>query len=87
MSRTCTVCIHPDLGLIDAALVGGESYRSIANRREAGASAVYRYQQEHLPAALVKGKDAEEVVHGDSLLDQVRILQWKVINSRPGRSC
>ena len=32
-------------------------------------------QQEHLPAALVNGRDAEEVAHGDSLLDQGRSLQ------------
>ena len=40
---------------------------------------MYRHQQEHLPAALVKGKDAEEVAHGDSLLDQVRSLQGKAL--------
>ena len=79
MSRTCTICAHPDLGSINAALVSGESYRSVAKQFEAGASAVYRHQQEHLPAALVKAQDAGEVARGDYLLDQVRDLQGKAL--------
>ena len=79
MSRTCTVCIHPDLGSIDAALVAGEPYRSIAKRFGAGASAVYRHLQDHLPAALAKAKEAGEVAHGDSLLDQLQGLQAKAL--------
>ena len=79
MPRTCTVCIHSDLGLIDAALVAGQPYRGIAKQFQASASAVYRHQQEHLPAALVKANEAGEVAHGDSLLDQVRDLQEKAL--------
>ena len=79
MSRTCTICSHPDLGSIDAALVAGEPYRGIAQRFEASSSAVYRHQQDHLPTALAKAKEAEEVAHGGDLLDQVRSLQGKAL--------
>ena len=79
MSRTCTICTHSDLGLIDAALVAGEAYRSVAKRFEASAPAVYRHQQDHLPVALAKAKEAGEVAHGDSLLDQLQSLQTKAL--------
>ena len=79
MPRTCTICGHAARGSIHAALVGSESYRSVAKRFEASPSAVYRHQQEHLPIALAKAKETGEVAHGDSLLDQVRSLQGKAL--------
>ena len=79
MSRTCTICAHPDLGSIDAALVAGKPYRTIAKRFGASPPSVYRHQQDHLPAALAKAKEAGEVAHGDSLLDQLQGLQAKAL--------
>ena len=84
MSRTCTICSHPDLGSIDAALVTGEPYRSIANRFEASSSAVYRHQQDHLPVTLVKAAEAGEVAHADSLRDQLQCLHQKALDILAG---
>jgi hypothetical protein len=75
MSRTCTVCSHPKVSEINEALLGSEAYRSIAKRFGASASAMYRHQQEHLPQALVKAKDAEEVLSADNLLARVGELE------------
>ena len=61
MSRRCTVCDHPQRHGIDEALVSGAPYRSVAKRFELSESAVYRHKTEHLPALLLKAKEAQEV--------------------------
>jgi hypothetical protein len=75
MPRRCTVCDHPERHVIDEVLVTGAPYRSVAKRFELSESAVYRHKSDHLPAHLVKAKEAEEVAKADDLLDQVRDLQ------------
>jgi hypothetical protein len=75
MPRRCTVCDHPERHGIDEALVNAAPYRSIAKRFELSESAVYRHKTEHLPAHLLKAKDAEEAARAGDLLDQVRNLQ------------
>jgi hypothetical protein len=75
MARTCTVCKHPKVSEINEALLGNESYRSIAKRFGASQSAMYRHQREHLPKALVKAKDAAEVLSADNLLARVGELE------------
>jgi hypothetical protein len=73
--RTCTVCMHPEVFKINESLLRNEAYRGIAKRFGASESAIYRHQQEHLPAALVKAKDMAEVVQADSLMGKIRILE------------
>jgi hypothetical protein len=78
--RRCTVCAHPQLELINRALVGGEPYRSVANRYESlSQAAVQRHQENHLPATLAKAREAEEVAHADGLLKAVRSLQERTL--------
>jgi hypothetical protein len=71
MPRTCTVCTHAQVSAIDEALLQNEPYRSVAKRFGASESALYRQQQDHLPAALVKAKDAAEVADAGSLMDKI----------------
>jgi hypothetical protein len=75
MPRRCTVCDCPQRHSIDEALVTGAPYRSVAKRFELSESAVYRHKTEHLPAHLIKAKEAEEVARADDLLKQVKNLQ------------
>ena len=76
MPRTCTICSHAQLLEINDALLQNEAYRSIAKRFRASPSAVYRHQQEHLPAppTHVKQKD-NEFVQADSLLAKIAQLE------------
>src|SRR3989442_11375886 len=74
MPRTCTVCRHPERPAINAALVAGEPLRDIAVRFGLSRSALDRHNGEHLPATLLRAKDAAEVAHADDLLGQVRGL-------------
>ena len=79
MARTCTICRHTQRNEIDRALVAGEPYRSVAQRFEASAPAVYRHQRGHLVKAMVKAHDAREVAHGDSLVAQLQDLQQRAL--------
>ena len=79
MPRTCTICSHEQRPEIDAALLNGEAYRSIAKRYGASPSAVLRHR-EHLPNQLVKAREAEEVTQADTLLEQVRSLQTRALS-------
>ncbi len=75
MPRRCTVCDHPERHSIDETLVTGAPYRSVAKRFGLSESAVYRHKSEHLPAHLLKAKEAQEAARADDLLEQVRHLQ------------
>jgi len=80
MPRRCTVCDHPERNGIDDALVSGAPYRSVARRFGLSESAVYRHKTEHLPARLLKAREAEEVAQADDLLEQVRHLQTHALD-------
>jgi hypothetical protein len=80
MPRRCTVCYHPERHSIDEALVSGSPYRSVAKRFGLSESAVYRHKAEHLPAHLLKAREAEELARADDLLDQVSHLQTHALD-------
>jgi len=73
--RICTVCSDPKVAEIDAALIGTEPYRSVAKRFNVSPGAVFRHQKTHLPATLLKAKDAADMVAGDTLMGQVEDLK------------
>ena len=75
MPRSCTVCSNPQHQAIDQALVAGTPYRAVAERFAAGPASVYRHQQGHLPATMLKAREAQEVAHADGLLAQLQSLQ------------
>lgn len=79
MSVTCKTCTHPAKEEIDKALLAGTAYRSVAKQYEASPPSVYRHQQDHLPAAMVKAVEAAAVAHGGTLLEQLQGLQAKVL--------
>ena len=80
MPRRCTVCDYPERRGIDEALVNGTPYRSVAKRFGLSGSAVYRHKTEHLPAHLLKAREAEEVAQADGLLEQARHLQTHALD-------
>lgn len=49
MGSKCTICIHPKRKKIDAAILDGESRRSIANRFGVSEAAVQRHKKHILP--------------------------------------
>ena len=80
MPRTCSICTHEDRHTIDRALVGGEgALRTISDHFSVSKTALIRHKDAHLPAALVKAREAEDVVRADELLSQVRGLQDRTL--------
>jgi hypothetical protein len=77
MPRSCTVCEHSERAIIDRALVGDASNRSLASLYDVSEAAMRRHRTNHLPAKLVMAQAAEEVAEADNLLDQVRNLQGR----------
>lgn len=80
MPQTCSVCKHEDLESINQALLANESLRNIAEQFPLSTTALHRHKKSHLPAALVKAQEAQEVSRADSLLDQLRHLQGKALS-------
>ena len=79
MPRTCTICASPQHQAIDQSLVAGTPYRAVAERFAASPPSVYRHQQGHLPATMLKAREAQEVAHADGLLAQLQSLQQKTL--------
>lgn len=77
--RKCTVCQHPEIAKINEALATGGSYRGLARQFNLSRSAVDRHAKNHLPAALVKAREASEVANADGLLDQVCSLRDRAL--------
>ena len=74
------MCVHPQVDEINKALINGVSYYKVAERYGLSRTSVYRHAKNHLPAALVKAKEAEEVACGDDLLAQVRSLRDRTLS-------
>jgi hypothetical protein len=80
LARTCTVCSHPEREAIDRALVEGQSSGKLAGRyRTLDERAIRRHRSNHLPTALARAREAEEVSRADDLLEQVVGLQDRAL--------
>lgn len=81
MARSCSLCNRDDRESIDRELVSRESNRRIASQCDVSEAAVRRHR-EHIPQALVKASEAEEVSRADDLLTELRELQartWQIL--------
>ncbi|MBT9156733.1 MAG: hypothetical protein DDT37_01721 [Firmicutes bacterium] len=79
MPQTCSVCKHSRLDEINAALVAGGTLWNIAEKFLLTMSSLYRHKQ-HMPAGLIKAKEAKEVAKADTLLEQVCSLRDMAID-------
>ncbi len=79
MPRTCTVCQHEKRDEIDVALIERRPFRDIARQFGPSKDALVRHHDNHLPAELVKAKDAAEVASADTILDQVQTLRDRAL--------
>jgi hypothetical protein len=79
MPRVCTICTHDQRSAIDEALVGGESFRYVAERFGTSATALHRHKAEHIPPALSKAQEAQATAQADDLLAQIKGLRSKAV--------
>ncbi len=74
MALKCTVCQHVSRDAIERSLIHGEPMRDVAGRYSLSKSALHRHRNAHLPKALVKAQEAEEIVRAGSLLQEAEVL-------------
>jgi hypothetical protein len=78
MPRPCSVCRRTDRGSIEAALLGGESLRNIAERFGTSPPTLLRHR-EHVSTSLACAKARREEDLGDELateLGEIRRAAW-----------
>jgi hypothetical protein len=76
VSIRCSVCAHPDIDEINAALVAGAKQTDLVTRYELRSKfAVSRHFTNHIPAALALAREAEVVASSDDLLAKVQELE------------
>jgi hypothetical protein len=74
MPRVCSVCSHPDRAAIDKALVAGTPCREIAALYRVSPDAVERHAANHLPQAMTKAKEEEDVAHAIDIVRQLKAI-------------
>ncbi len=80
MSKTCTICAHPQRAEIDAALLAHSQPRSkLSAAFRVSQDALDRHAHNHLPVILAQAQAAAEVARADTLLDQLRDLQRRTL--------
>lgn len=73
MTRTCTVCQHPERQAIDRALVGEATpYRRIAEQFSVSGTALLRHKADHLLAEIVAAWQEERAANGQELAGELR---------------
>jgi len=75
MTRTCTICRHPDEHTINLALLSGAPLRSIAVRHGVSKTSLTRHKLAHLPRDLVQARHTQKIAEADLLLANVCKLQ------------
>ena len=80
MARKCVVCEHEKVNEINKALLAGETYRNIAKRFSVSISSLSRHKNQHIPKAMTKAQEAQEVAQADNLLEQVQSLQSRALS-------
>ncbi|HEV2070572.1 MAG TPA: hypothetical protein VGR26_12330 [Acidimicrobiales bacterium] len=74
----CTICNHPEVDQIDAALASNVPAPQVASRWDLHPSSVKRHKGKHLSAALVQAHQAAESDRALTLLDRIEELVNKV---------
>jgi len=86
VSRTCTVCSHPERATIDKALVAVQNpYRAIARQYGLSKDALLRHKADHLLAEIVAAWQEERQGNGLELAGEVR--GWMTTIGKLLRAC
>ena len=73
--RTCTICGHADRSDIEMALLDGQSLRNVAKRFSVGTTSLHRHKKAgHVAQSLVKAKEVEVELMGETLFDRLRSI-------------
>lgn len=77
---TCYVCNHPERELIEKMMIGGVSFRTLAEKFPPGSRMTFqRHKARHLPKQLIQGTREHEAAMADSLLVRIEGLYDKAL--------
>ncbi len=66
MTRVCTICTHDEREGINAALVQGTSYRTIAHQYDVSRYALMRHARDHLPGKMLREAKVRAAPHASA---------------------
>jgi len=72
--RACTICTHTERAAINAALLTGTALRDIAGQFGVSKSSLDRHKEEHMPVALVKAQEVEDVRQALDIVAQLKAI-------------
>jgi hypothetical protein len=77
--QRCSVCCHPARLEIEQVLVAGGPVRTTARRHGLSHQALLRHRDRgHVAQSVIHARAVEDVIRGDTLLEQVQSLQRRV---------
>ncbi len=79
MGRVCTICRHPEKAEINRLLVEGTPFRKLVERFGSSPAALSRHRKDHIPAALVRAREAAEADRGLDLFAQIMDLNERTL--------
>jgi DNA-binding transcriptional MocR family regulator len=71
VTRTCTICNHPERAAIESDIVTGVSNRSIALQYGMSHMSVQRHATEHIARAIAEVKQEQAIQSGSAALDRM----------------
>src|SRR6266567_6731795 len=74
MSRTCTICTHPERAKIEAAITAGTSYRHIASQFSAGYKSIERHAIDHIQETIKQTQVAKEEAQSLDVVKQLKTI-------------
>jgi hypothetical protein len=80
MPRTCSICKSKRRSEIEAELIRGEAYRSVAKQHGCSAPSVFRHKNGHLPEKLSLAKRHQETLSAEGLLAEMAELKSRLRN-------
>ena len=75
MGRQCTVCNHKSLEEINNQLLDNPEYRKIALKFHLSEWALRRHKESHIPKALAKSQEAQEMAQANRLLEDLKTVR------------
>jgi len=74
MSRTCTICTHPERAKIEAAITAGTSYRHIASQFSARYKSIERHAIDHIQETIKQTQAAKEEAQSLDVVKQLKTI-------------
>src|SRR5260370_37935836 len=79
MPRTCTICTHPQRAALEAQLVAGIAYRTIADHFSVSKTALIRHAGDHVKQQIAQAQEAREEAQSLDVVRQLRAINAAAI--------